>query len=322
MPSFDVSVQCVTGFTGNPKAFACDTEPVVTRVKVVGNCGARRVRSRAYPASHGEVFHAVRKFRGGWDYRQCAVLLRQETHCSQEWFEVDAQGHCLCVPVDNNCSAQSLRENGGTAPHTTPSPGGAERYHSTAAAYRVSGCEPITCDGRSVKPGGHDAVVGRGHSAVLDDRVSTGRKAPDQPFLSTLVYPCALGFHPGNVTYTCTRDGAFATTETCSPISCTQPQTEGYDFSDAIFDRRSLEVPTFAVTGVRCAPGYASDNPTASPCDAQHGGEYRVSGCTPVPCPERSFGPSVPAGCTCKNAQTGVVLPMTDFPFYASTCAG
>ena len=319
MPAFDVNVECVTGFTGDPKAFACDTEPVITRVNVVGNCGAQRMHSRAHPASYPEVFHAVRKVGGGWEYRQCVALLRQEKDCSQEWFEVDAQGYCLCVPVDNDCSAQSLRK---TAPQSVLPLGMPGRYHSSAAAYRVSGCEAVTCDGRSVKPGGHDAAVGRGHSAVLDDRFSTAHKAPNQPYLSTLLYPCALGFHPGNVTYTCTRHGTFATTETCKPLLCTQPQTEGYDFSEATADQRSLEVPTFAVVGVRCAPGYASDNPTARPCDTQNGGQYRVSGCTPVPCPDRSFGPSVSAGCTCDNAQTGVVLPITEFPFYASTCAG
>ena len=65
VPSFDVSVKCAPGFAGNPKTFACASAPVVTRVRAVGSCGAKRVRSQAYPAAHPGVFHSVRKVGGG-----------------------------------------------------------------------------------------------------------------------------------------------------------------------------------------------------------------------------------------------------------------
>ena len=257
VPSFDVSVKCAPGFAGNPKAFACASAPVVTRVRAVGSCGAKRMRSQAYPAAHPGVFHSVRKVGGEWDYRHCAALLRQEPNCSQEWFELDARGYCLCVPVDNNCSSLLQRDNDGDK-LILGMPG---RYRSSSASYRVSGCEAVTCDGQSVKAGGNDAVVGRGHSAIPDDRVSTAFKAPKQPYLSTLVYPCAHGFYPGKVTYTCTQTGTFETKDTCQPVMCTQPKIDGYDFSGANKDQRSLQVPTFAVSGVRCAPGYNIPRP-------------------------------------------------------------
>ena len=318
-----MSAKCAPGFAGKPKALACANDPVIRRVSAAGSCGAKRVRSRAYPATYPEVFHTVRKVGSAWDYRRCVALLRQEPDCSQDWFELDAQGHCLCVPVDNDCVSlvtSGLQDDDGDASEPKLLLGMPGRYRSSGAAYHVSGCEAVTCDGRSIEAGGNDAVVGRGHSVTPDDRFSTAFKAPKQRYLSTLVYPCAQGFYPGKVVYTCTQEGTFNTTETCRPVLCTQPQVEGYDLSRVNTDQRSLEVPTFAVSGVRCAPGYASDNPTALPCHGRDGGNYRVSGCTPVPCPKHSTGTSVTAGCRCNSGSAGVVLPLSVFPFYASTC--
>ena len=137
--------------------------------------------------------------------------------------------------------------------------------------------------------GGHDIVpydLACATDAIVVESVSSNldgvyRRQPEVHF--PVLYTCVLGFHPGNTTCNCTRHGTFATTETCKPLLCTEPQTRGCDFSGSTAGQRSLEVSTFAVVGVRCATVYVSDNSTARPCGTQHGGEYRVSECTRCP---------------------------------------
>ena len=121
------------------------------------------------------------------------------------------------------------------------------------------------------------------------------------------------------MTYTCEQTRTFETNQTCSPVLCTEPSTTGYNFSEASKDTRSREVPTFNVRGVVCAPGYAG-TPAYAACDSRLGGDYTVSGCTAVACPENSDGESVPLGCDCKPGYSGGVVATSKAPFYDSTC--
>ena len=74
------------------------------------------------------------------------------------------------------------------------------------------------------------------------------------------------------------------------------------------------------MTGVVCATGYAG-KPKVSPCDALKGGDYTISGCAPVRCPDNTNGGNVADGCTCKPGFSGRVRATSKAPFYESTCA-
>ena len=185
----------------------------------------------------------------------------------------------------------------------------------------------VKCDGSSIKAKGNDATIGRGHGSIPIEAISTAYKAPMQPYQSTLVYPCLDDFHAGNVTYVCNQslqdpnriaEHVFTTRETCKPIMCKRPNEDGYNFS--LIKEISLEVPTFKVAGLKCSPGYASDQPRASRCTGRQDGEYELHGCTAVKCPQHSSGISVPLGCRCDDGFIGEVRPVTLPPFYKSTC--
>ena len=176
-------------------------------------------------------------------------------------------------------------EDGFWAPRGTPK--AAQCNNRTGGAYLLSGCEPVTCDGRVIEAKGNDALVGRGHSNTPLDDASTGYKAPEQPYQSTLVFPCVEGYRKAVVRYTCGQTRKFETEETCDPVLCTEPTTTGYDFSGASKDEVSREVPTFGVTGVTCSAGFFNAGSVkrgtaanASPCHSRLGGKYSVSGCT------------------------------------------
>ena len=220
---------------------------------------------------------------------------RPRDELSRERYEFsDKAERNLEVPyfdVDAEC------EDGFWAPRGTPK--AAQCNNRTGGAYLLSGCEPVTCDGRVIEAKGNDAVVGRGHSNTPLDDASTGYKAPEQPYQSTLVFPCVEGYRKAVVRYTCGQTRKFETEETCDPVLCTEPTTTGYDFSGASKDEVSREVPTFGVTGVTCAAGYAG-TPRYTPCHNRFGGTYNVSGCTAVKCPANSDGVSVPVGCECR----------------------
>ena len=104
---------------------------------------------------------------------------------------------------------------------------------------------------------------------------------------------------------------------------CTRPKLAiGYDFS---FVRETLEAPDFKVSGLKCQSGYAfSSPPQAFPCSEREGGEYIVSGCSPVQCPATSYGSFVSggnnSGCNCKPGFVGNVIPKTSSPFYQDLC--
>ena len=188
----------------------------------------------------------------------------------------------------------------------------------------------MTCDGRSIKAAGNDATIGRGHVSIPIQDISNpdyAYIAPRHPYGSRLVYPCLDGFHPGNVTYVCSQnlqdpnqvvEHVFKTQNTCKPITCIRPRTVGYDFSD--IKEISVAVPTFQVAGVKCLPGYAHDEPRASPCTGPQYGQYKVDGCATVQCPKNSSGISVALGCECDAGFAGEVIPTMFPPFYKSTC--
>ena len=153
--------------------------------------------------------------------------------------------------------------------------------------YAVSGCEPITCDGRIARSHGYSVLIGRGHGNADLRKYSTGRQAPNQAFGSTLVFPCLKNYHKGTVTYTCDQTRKFVTDQVCDPVICTEPMTTGYNFTGASKDKWSLALPTFSVTGVMCALGYEG-TPKSIPCHGE--GNYIVTGCAAKMCSDSNNG--------------------------------
>ena len=64
---------------------------------------------------------------------------------------------------------------------------------------------PVTCDG--------SRIPNRADYNLLRQSGSTGYQAPAQRVGRTLVFPCSQGYYPGTVTFTCSSDGIFRSTD-------------------------------------------------------------------------------------------------------------
>merc|ERR1719194_285829 len=82
---------------------------------------------------------------------------------------------------------------------------------TTTATTTNTTTATVTCDGHMIpdRPG----------YTLLRQSGSTGYQAPAQRVGHTLVFPCSQGYDPGTVTFTCSPDGIFRSTDRCTKVT-------------------------------------------------------------------------------------------------------
>ena len=234
-------------------------------------------------AACADGYHA---YSGGTctSYSQCLPILSTLDDANEERFNVVCCGTDPFDPAESSCDNGSpgvgIIDEAGTTCTVTCKPG----YHSRSTAVESM---VYTCPSDNVDP---TAPWLFSQQFVCDKNTCVDptnkdeynlEYDPGQAGFSIRATGCADGYMKTDpsvepIAEVCETDGDEYTLQGCSPVTCTRPDTAGYDFTNAV---ENLDGPTFSVTNISCAQNYSGYPGQVSVCDRS--GPYTVTGCFP-----------------------------------------